>query len=90
MSTIAAISTPIGQGGIGIIRISGKNSIEIINKIFKSKRKQEDFKSYTMRYGHIYDDEELLDEVLVSYFKSPNSYTGEDVCEINCHGGNVG
>lgn len=89
MSTIAAISTPIGQGGIGIIRISGKNSIEIINKIFKSKRKQEDFKSYTMRYGHIYDDEELLDEVLVSYFKSPNSYTGEDVCEINCHGGNL-
>lgn len=89
MSTIAAISTPIGQGGIGIIRISGKNSIEIINKIFKSKRKQEEFKSYTMRYGHVYEGEELIDEVIVSYFKGPNSYTGEDVCEINCHGGNL-
>jgi len=88
MSTIAAISTPIGNGGIGIIRISGEKSLEIVNKIFKNKRNKEEFKSYTIRYGHIYDEKELLDEVLVSYFKAPNSYTGEDVCEINCHGGN--
>ena len=89
MSTIAAISTPIGQGGIGIIRISGEKTLEIINKIFKAKRENKEFKSYTIRYGHIYNENELIDEVLVSYFKAPNSYTGEDVCEINCHGGNL-
>ena len=89
MSTIAAISTPIGQGGIGIIRISGEKSLEIINKIFKPKNNKREFKSYAIRYGHIYDEEELIDEVLVSYFKGPNSYTGEDVCEINSHGGNL-
>ncbi|MBO5141869.1 MAG: tRNA uridine-5-carboxymethylaminomethyl(34) synthesis GTPase MnmE [Clostridia bacterium] len=89
MSTIAAISTPIGQGGIGIIRISGEKSLEIINKIFKNNRKNKEFTSYSIRYGHVYDGNELVDEVLVSYFKAPNSYTGEDVCEINCHGGNL-
>lgn len=89
MSTIAAISTPIGQGGIGIIRISGEKSLEIINKIFKNKRNSKEFNSYRIKYGHIYDENELIDEVLVSYFKAPNSYTGEDVCEINCHGGNL-
>lgn len=89
MNTIAAISTPIGQGGIGIIRISGEKTLEIVNKIFKNKRNNEKFKSYTMRYGHIYDESELIDEVIVSYFKAPKSYTGEDVCEINCHGGNL-
>lgn len=89
MSTVAAISTPIGQGGIGIIRISGEKSLEIINKIFKPKNSNKEYKSYTIRYGHIYDENELIDEVLVSYFKGPNSYTGEDVCEINSHGGNL-
>lgn len=87
MSTITAISTPVGVGGIGIIRISGEKSLEIINKIFRKKKKTDDFKSYTMKYGYIFDNEEMIDEVLVSYFKAPNSYTGEDVCEINCHGG---
>lgn len=89
MNTIAAISTPIGQGGIGIIRISGEKALEIIQKIFKYKTKNGEIKSYSIRYGHIYDEDELIDEVLVSYFKAPNSYTGEDVCEINCHGGNL-
>ena len=87
MSTIAAISTPIGQGGIGIIRLSGENSLKIVQNLIRYKNKKEVFKSYTIKYGHIYDKEELVDEVLVSYFKAPNSYTGEDVCEINCHGG---
>ena len=86
MDTIAAISTPIGQGGIGIIRISGKNALNIAGKVVKYKNNSQ-FKSYTMKYGHIYDNEELVDEVIVSYFKAPKSYTGEDVCEINCHGG---
>lgn len=89
MNTIAAISTPIGQGGIGIIRISGEKSLEIVKKIFKTKKNIDEFKSYTMKHGFIVDDNEVIDEVLVAYFKAPNSYTGEDTCEINCHGGNV-
>ena len=89
MNTIAAISTPIGQGGIGIVRISGEKALEIVKKVFKTKKEINEFKSYTMKHGYIVDNEEVLDEVLVSYFKAPNSYTGEDTCEINCHGGNV-
>ena len=85
MKTIAAISTPIGHGGIGIVRISGEKALEIIAKILKSKN----FSSTpnNIVYGKIYDNDEIIDEVLVSYFKSPNSYTGEDVVEINSHGG---
>ena len=89
MNTIAAISTPIGQGGIGIVRISGEKALEIVKKVFKTKKESNEFKSYTMKHGYIVDNDEVLDEVLVSYFKAPNSYTGEDTCEINCHGGNV-
>ena len=89
MNTIAAISTPIGQGGIGIVRISGEKALEIVKKVFKTKKEINEFKSYTMKHGYIVDNDEVLDEVLVSYFKAPNSYTGEDTCEINCHGGNV-
>ena len=87
MSTIAAISTPIGHGGIGIVRVSGEKSLEIIKKVFKAKNNGE-FKPYTIKFGTIMNDEgEILDQVLVSYFKAPKTYTGEDVCEINCHGG---
>ena len=91
MSTIAAISTAPGSGGIGIIRISGDNTFEIINKIFKQKKYQEikDIKGYTIKYGHLIDPntKEIIDEVLVSFFKKPHSYTTEDMCEINSHGG---
>ena len=91
MSTIAAISTAPGIGGIGIIRISGDNTFEIINKIFKQKKHQEikDIKGYTIKYGHLIDPKtkEIIDEVLVSFFKRPHSYTTEDMCEINSHGG---
>lgn len=91
MSTIAAISTAPGIGGIGIIRISGDNTFEIINKIFKQKKYQEikDIKGYTIKYGHLIDPntKEIIDEVLVSFFKKPHSYTTEDMCEINSHGG---
>lgn len=87
--TIAAISTPRGEGGIGIVRLSGDKAIEILGKIFKpkSQKKVEDIKSYTINYGHIYDKETLVDEVLVSVMKGPNTYTREDIVEINCHGG---
>ena len=85
MDTIAAISTPIGHGGIGIVRISGEKAKEIAKKIFVSKN--DGFLPNTIVYGKIFDNSEMIDEVLVSYFKAPNSYTGEDVVEINSHGG---
>ena len=84
--TIAAISTALGVGAISIVRLSGDNAIEIANKVFKEKNLAE-VESHTIHYGHIYDDNELIDEVLVSVMKSPKTYTGEDVVEINCHGG---
>ena len=91
MSTIASISTAPGIGGIGIIRMSGEKSFEVLGKIFqaKSPQKIENIKGYTMKYGHIIDNNETIDEVLVSYFKAPKSYTAENMCEINSHGGNV-
>ena len=83
--TIAAIATALSNSGISIIRISGKDSLDIISRIFKTKSKLEPNK---IVYGKIYKDDDILDTVLVSYFKAPKSYTGEDICEINCHGGN--
>lgn len=83
--TIAAIGTALSNSGISIIRISGKESLNIVNKIFKSSH---DLKPNTIVYGKIIDNGVVVDNVLVSYFKSPHSYTGEDICEINCHGGN--
>ena len=88
--TIAAISTSTGNSGIGIIRISGDESIEITDRIFKSNKKDKklvNVKSHTINYGHIVDGENTLDQVLVSVMKGPHSYTGEDTVEINCHGG---
>ncbi len=90
MSTIAAISTATGNGGIGIVRMSGKKSFEILNKIFSPVNKNDtNIKGYTMKFGYIYDPKtnEKIDEVIVSYFVSPKSYTTENMCEINSHGG---
>ncbi len=93
METIAAISTATGNGGIGIIRMSGKECFEILEKIFipKQKQKIEDIPGYTIKYGYIinYETKEKIDEVLVSYFKAPKSYTTENMCEINSHGGMI-
>lgn len=91
MSTIAAISTAPGIGGIGIIRMSGEDCFKILEKIFKQKKPQDikDIKGYSIKYGNIVDNKQIVDEVLVSYFKSPNSYTSENMCEINSHGGIV-
>ena len=87
--TIAAIATAPGEGGIGIIRISGSNSLPVAEEIFKSVsgKKISEYNLRTLIYGNIYDGEKRIDEVLVAYMKGPNSYTGEDVIEINCHGG---
>lgn len=90
MPTIAAISTSPGIGGIGIVRMSGDESFEILNKIFKPKTKNE-IKAYTMKYGYIINpkNQDVIDEVLVSYFISPKSYTTENMCEINSHGSQI-
>lgn len=90
MSTIAAISTAPGNAGIGIIRLSGEKCFEILEKIFEPKNKGL-IKGYTIKYGNIVNREknEIIDEVLVSYFISPKSYTKENMCEINSHGGIV-
>ncbi len=85
MDTIAAISTPLGHGGIGIVRISGPKSIEIAQNIFRSNKAK--YEPNTIVFGKIYDKDIFIDDALVSYFKAPNSYTGEDVIEINSHGG---
>lgn len=86
---IAAISTPIGAGGIGIVRISGNGAIELSDKFFKSKNdvKLINKKSHTLTYGYIIDNDKIIDEVLVSVMKAPNTYTKDDIVEINCHGG---
>lgn len=88
--TIAAIATAMSNSGIGIIRVSGNESIEIVDHIFKNSKKENSlkrYKSHTIHYGFIYDEDKILDEVMVSVFKSPHSFTTEDTVEINCHGG---
>lgn len=90
--TIAAISTPIGVGGIGIVRVSGKDAITIVDKIFKAGDhiKLSDKQTHTITYGHIVNKEgQVLDEVLVMLMKAPRTFTRENIVEINCHGGPV-
>jgi tRNA modification GTPase len=91
--TIAAISTPLGRGGIGIVRLSGKDAIKIADRIFISpkKKKLKQMPGHTILYGHVVNplNKEVIDEVLVSLMKAPNTYTKEDIVEINCHGGTV-
>ncbi|MFH0917921.1 MAG: tRNA uridine-5-carboxymethylaminomethyl(34) synthesis GTPase MnmE [Candidatus Omnitrophota bacterium] len=87
--TIAAISTASGEGGIGIVRLSGPESLAIAGKIFVGHRKKNPalFKSYTMHYGQIVDNHKVVDEVILTLMRGPKSYTRQDVVEINCHGG---
>ena len=89
--TIAAIATAPGNSGIGVIRISGDKAIEIADSIIVLKdRKKADIRkqeSHTVKYGFVFDGKDMIDEVLVSVFKKPRSYTAEDTVEISCHGG---
>lgn len=85
--TIAAISTALSNSGISIIRVSGDDAISTIDKLYKGKRKLSEVDSHTINYGHIVYDDEIIDEVFVSVFKAPSTFTREDVVEINCHGG---
>jgi tRNA modification GTPase len=89
--TIAAISTPLGEGGIGIVRISGKDAIKITEKIFKSEKPVSQIPSHRITYGEIIDPQtgEIVDEILLTVFEAPNSYTTENLVEISCHGGQL-
>ncbi|OFI47613.1 tRNA uridine-5-carboxymethylaminomethyl(34) synthesis GTPase MnmE [Floricoccus penangensis] len=84
--TIAAISTPLGEGAIGIVRMSGTNAVEIANKVFKGKDLNK-VESHTLNYGHIEEDGRILDEVMIGVMKAPKTFTREDIIEINTHGG---
>jgi len=88
--TIVAISTPVGEGGIGIVRLSGKDALKIADRIFlpKNGKKPSSFKTYTVHYGHVVEKERrIIDEVILTLMRAPGSYTKEDVVEINCHSG---
>jgi len=88
-NTITALATPPGISGLAVIRISGDLSIEIADKCFKGRVPLCDADPYTIHYGKFYNDSVLIDKVTISVFRNPNSYTGEDVIEISCHGGNI-
>lgn len=85
--TIAAIATPMSESGIGIVRLSGEDAIEIADKVFRGRRALKEEKTYTIHYGHIVEDGEVIDEVLVMLMRAPKSFTGEDTVEFDCHGG---
>nr|MCR5231755.1 tRNA uridine-5-carboxymethylaminomethyl(34) synthesis GTPase MnmE [Acholeplasmatales bacterium] len=86
MDDICAIATPYGVGAISIIRASGTNAINLVNKIFKGKDLTK-VKSHTINYGYIMDNDEIVDEVLALVYKEPKSFDGENMVEISCHGG---
>lgn len=85
--TIAAVATALTNAGIGIVRVSGEEAIEIVDKIYKGKKNLKEVESHTVHYGHIIDEEQMIDEVMVLVLKAPNTYTREDTVEIDCHGG---
>src|SRR5256886_16981587 len=86
--TIAAISTPPGEGAIALVRISGPSAIEIADKIFRGKEKPSRFASHVQHLGEIFSaEDQLIDQVVLSVHRAPASYTGEDLVEISCHGG---
>src|SRR5690606_2253857 len=91
--TIAAISTPMGEGAIAIVRLSGEEAVEIADQLFRSPngKKLKEVETHTIHYGRIVDpkSEEIAEEVMVSLMRAPRTFTREDVVEINCHGGIV-
>lgn len=89
MKTIAAISTALGPGGIGIVRLSGKNAVEIAKKFFKTSKNLDlnSIKGYTAKLGKVFDENGVIDQAIALFFLAPNSYTGENIVEISCHGG---
>src|SRR5688500_10155507 len=86
--TIAAVATPVGEGGIGIVRLSGPDALPILRRLFRPHHGSEEYRPQQMRYGRLVgEDDTTVDEGLAVYFRAPHSYTREDVVEIQCHGG---
>ncbi len=87
--TISSISTPVGEGAIAIVRLSGEDAIEIADRLYKGAKTLSDTDSHTINYGHIIDPKtgETVEEVMVALMRAPKTYTREDIVEINCHGG---
>ncbi len=88
-TTICALSTPYGRGGIAVVRVSGPEAVSVTSKIFRSGRPLDKVTSHTVTFGRIKDGDITVDQALVTLFRGPHSFTGEDVCEISCHGGMV-
>src|SRR5207253_3574419 len=88
--TIAAISTPPGEGAIALVRVSGANAIQVADKIFRGKEQPTQFASHVQHFGEIFGAEnQLIDQAVLSIHRAPASYTGEDLVEISCHGGTL-
>lgn len=89
LETISSISTPMGEGAIAIVRLSGHDAIEIADRLYKGKKSLLEVESHTINYGHIIDPEtaETVEEVMVAVMRAPRTYTRENIVEINCHGG---
>src|SRR6476660_773005 len=87
--TIAAISTPVGEGAIALIRVSGENAIAVADQVFRGNGKPSEFPSHVQKVGRIVDEDQLVDQVILSVHRAPMSYTGEDLIEISCHGGTL-
>lgn len=89
LDTITSISTPMGEGAIGIVRLSGRDAIEVADKLYKGKHALKDVDTHTIHYGHIIDPatQDVVEEVMVSVLRTPRTFTREDIVEINCHGG---
>ena len=85
--TIAAISTPTGEGAIAVVRLSGPNAVSVAEQVFRSSEKPGTFASHTQHFGEIFDGDRVVDQAVLSIHRAPRSYTGEDVVEISCHGG---
>src|SRR4026207_119696 len=85
--TIAAISTPAGEGAIAMIRISGEDALRVADRIYRGKEKPSEFPSHAQRLGEIFEEDQLIDQVMVSVHRTPASYAGEDLVEVTCHGG---
>src|SRR5881392_109883 len=85
--TIAAISTAAGEAAIAVVRISGENAIEVADKIFRGKKLPSDLESHTQHLGQIIENGSVIDQAILAVHRAPNTYTGEDLIEISCHGG---
>ena len=89
LETISSISTPVGEGAIAIVRLSGIDALEIANKLYRGRKTLDEVDSHTINYGHIIDPDtdEVVEEVMAAVMRAPKTYTREDIVEINCHGG---